>query len=124
MSEFHCKWCSTDEPSVLDQDGVQVAISGQPGLWAHAYEDSWWPCTRKAAEEHAEIERLREIVGLLPVQTILNMCQRIEDVEKTVEHGRRTCQVMGDESITECLSALYDCKVAAKAAVESEVSDD
>ncbi len=61
MSEFHCKWCDAgDEPSVLDRDGVQVDISGQPGLWAHAYEDSWWPCTRKAAEEHAEIERLRK----------------------------------------------------------------
>lgn len=57
-----CKWCDAgDEPSVLDRDGVQVEISGQPGLWAHAHEDSWWPCQRKAAEEHAEIERLQTL---------------------------------------------------------------
>lgn len=58
--ERTCRWCDAgDEPTVLDRDGVSSSISGQPGVWAHAYEDSWWPCQRKAAEEHAEVERLR-----------------------------------------------------------------
>lgn len=56
-----CKYCDEgNEPTVLDIDGVQSSISGQPGIWGHAYEDDWWPCQRKAAEEHAEIKRLRE----------------------------------------------------------------
>ncbi len=54
-----CKWCDKgDEPTVLDRDGVLSSISGQPGLWAHAYEDNWWPCQRKAAEEHAILGRI------------------------------------------------------------------
>lgn len=49
----HCGWCSGrapgafGEPSeahVLDEDGCKSELSGRPGQWAHAYEDSWWPC--------------------------------------------------------------------------------
>ncbi|MEE9185231.1 MAG: hypothetical protein V3U39_12270 [Acidimicrobiia bacterium] len=48
---------------MVDRDGVEASISGQPGCWAHACEDEWWPCQRKAAEEHAEIKRLREALA-------------------------------------------------------------
>ncbi len=55
-----CKSCEEgDVPHVLDIDGLRAANTGKEGVWAHAYEDDWWPCQRKAAEEHA-------IVGKLP----------------------------------------------------------
>lgn len=33
-------------PSLLDEDGVLVAVTGKPGIWSHAYDDMWWPCPR------------------------------------------------------------------------------
>ena len=29
---------------MLDQDGTLCSVSGQPGQWAHSYDDCWWPC--------------------------------------------------------------------------------
>lgn len=57
-----CQLCDDDDwpdPTVLDINGILSSLSGEPGCWAHAYEDDWWPCQRKACEEHAEVERLR-----------------------------------------------------------------
>ena len=55
-----CKWCKEgNEPAVLDIDGVLSSVSGTPGCWGHSYEDDWWPCQRKAAEEHAIIANLQ-----------------------------------------------------------------
>ena len=52
-----CRWCEQgDKPTVLDIDGVLSSLSGKPGCWGHAHEDNWWPCQRKAAEEHAIVE--------------------------------------------------------------------
>lgn len=54
-----CKYCDAgDTPTVIDRDGVLSSLSGQPGCWGHSYGDDWWPCQRKAAEEHAIVERL------------------------------------------------------------------
>lgn len=46
-----CKTCEEGdlERVFLDRDGVLSSLSGGPGMWAHAYEDSWWPCTKEAA---------------------------------------------------------------------------
>ena len=52
---MYCKWCEDHglAPFVTDVDGTLSSVSGQPGVWAHACEDSWWPCDRKAAELRA-----------------------------------------------------------------------
>ncbi len=68
-----CKWCDEgNEPAVLDVDGVLSSVSGNPGCWCHSEGDSWWPCYRKAAEEHA-------IVAKLPV-----WIQRIESANEAL----------------------------------------
>lgn len=36
-------------PQFLDEDGVLVALSGKPGIFAHSSEDSHWPCPRFGA---------------------------------------------------------------------------
>lgn len=47
VKNVNCKTCEEGnlEPMMLDQDGVKPLVSGNPGTWCHAYEDSWWPCT-------------------------------------------------------------------------------
>jgi len=40
-----CRFCSDgDEPQLVDEDGVSVDISGNPGKLRHCYEDFWWAC--------------------------------------------------------------------------------
>lgn len=47
-----CKYCDEgDTPHVFDIDGVRSSLSGQPGCWAHAYEDNWCPCQRRGRTE-------------------------------------------------------------------------
>ena len=56
-----CEWCSAgSEPRLLDINGVLCNISANPGCWSHSFDDGWrWRfCLRKAAEEHAIIEKL------------------------------------------------------------------
>lgn len=64
-------WCKTceegDAPHVLDVDGVRSELSGKEGVWAHAHEDNWWPCQRKAAEEHAIVDKLPKTADDVPV---------------------------------------------------------
>ena len=82
--EMYCHWCDDDEPQLLDIDGVRGDVSGSKVVcWAHAYEDDWWPCQRKAAEEHAEVERLQAV--LRAARTALDTCRRGMD-----PLGRRT----------------------------------
>lgn len=64
MSEtkMPCKYCEDgDTPAVIDRDGVLSSLSGYSGCWAHSYEDDWWPCQRKAAEEHAVVARFNRL---------------------------------------------------------------
>ena len=57
-----CLWCNRgEEPALLDVDGVRCDVSGNLGCWAHSHEDGWWPCARKAAEEHAKLDWLRAV---------------------------------------------------------------
>ncbi len=65
---MYCKWCNEgNEPVVLDIDGVLSSVSGTPGCWGHNYEDTWWPCERKAAEEHAIVAKLPVTKDGVPV---------------------------------------------------------
>lgn len=60
-SKMECPYCYQDsEPSLLNFDGVNSELPGDPVYWGHAYEgeNDWWPCQRKAAEEHAALLRL------------------------------------------------------------------
>ncbi len=62
---MYCKSCSEgDEPVLLDVDGVLCSVSGEPGCWGHSYEDTWWPCQRKAAEEHAVVAAARDVLAI------------------------------------------------------------
>ena len=64
-----CTSCDEgNEPHLLDIDGVRCSVSGTPGCWGHAYEDDWWPCQRKAAEEHAIIDKLPKDADGDPVE--------------------------------------------------------
>ena len=63
-----CKWCDEkgDEPTLLDIHGVRREVTDNIDVcWGHAREDNWWPCQRKACEEHAEILSLEETVERL-----------------------------------------------------------
>lgn len=63
-----CRWCDEgDEPVLLDIDGVLSSVSGTPGCWGHSYEGNWWPCQRKAAEEHALLDQLPKTADDVPV---------------------------------------------------------
>jgi len=64
-----CRFCKEDEPVLLDADGVRLAATRVVGdcwvdiclddaYWAHAVDDTWMPCARKAAEEHAIVDKL------------------------------------------------------------------
>lgn len=64
-----CRFCKEGEPELLDADGVRLAATRVIGdcwvviclddaYWAHAVDDTWIPCARKAAEEHAIVVRL------------------------------------------------------------------
>lgn len=64
---MYCKWCNEgNEAALLDINGVRCDVSGsEEGCWGHAYErrkgenrGGWWPCQRKAAEEHALVDKL------------------------------------------------------------------
>ncbi len=78
-----CKSCAEgNEPHVLDIDGLRSENTGKPGCWGHSYEDHWWPCQRKAAEEHA-------VVALLP---------RCWDVDSTGRLVQETPVVPGMEA--------------------------
>lgn len=55
-----CEQCEDEffgEPALLNIHGM-VASKDEPACWGHSYEDNWWPCQRKAAEEHALVEEL------------------------------------------------------------------
>lgn len=58
---MQCPYCYDDnKPSLLNFDGAQDTLPGEPVCWGHAYEgeNDWRPCQRKAAEEHAALVRL------------------------------------------------------------------
>jgi hypothetical protein len=52
-----------NNPVLLDKDGVQSDISGEPGVWSHAYEEFYWPCPRRQnmtiTNSAANVERTR-----------------------------------------------------------------
>ena len=55
-----CEQCEDEhfgEPALLNIHGM-LASEGEPACWGHSYEDDWWPCQKKAAEEHAMVGKL------------------------------------------------------------------
>ena len=85
---FPCKSCDEgDEPVLLDIDGVRCCVGGNAGCWAHAHEDDWWPCQRKAAEEHAMVQCLPDVV--INLRRFVALC--IIHGEETFLRGAELC---------------------------------
>ncbi len=82
-----CKSCDKEgqDPQLLDIDGVLASVSGATDVcWGHSHEDDWWPCQRKAAEEHAKIQRLQTDQDLLvrhfrEVDTFEGQCGNLDN---------------------------------------------
>lgn len=54
IQQMECEQCDDehfDDPALLNVHGM-IASEGEPACWGHSYEDDWWPCPRKASEEH------------------------------------------------------------------------
>lgn len=103
MSEklFPCKWCDAgDEPELLDEDGVKCSVSGKPGFWCHANSGEWWPCERKAAEEHAIAEAARDVLVIWDAN---EWAERAEGGElfEAIAHLRQTAEAAEQEASTE-----------------------
>lgn len=119
-----CKSCDEgDEPNVLDIDGVRSSISGTPGCWAHAYEDDWWPCQRKAAEEHAIVDKLpktKDGVSVVPGEDVVwhpevksNVSNELQAMAIDIDGGAAWWRTPKDRRF---VSDCYSTREAAEAA--------
>lgn len=80
-----CEYCLLgDEPEVLDEDGVLSSITHKPGSWAHGVNDDWVLCWRKAAEEHAEVVRLRTALAPFATAAPHMTCRKRDPVNEGI----------------------------------------
>lgn len=72
-SQVKCKHCEQGmNLYMLDEDGVNVSLSGGIGTIGHAYEDGWWPCPRfDSLNKHLEQVRSESATELAAVRAEL-----------------------------------------------------
>lgn len=61
LTQMPCQYCDNEEegpPALLNIHGMNRQLPGEAVCWGHSHEEDWWPCQRKAAEEHAALKRL------------------------------------------------------------------